>query len=380
MLIFDKLFRGFNKKKKKQKIELLENINGTYFSKNALILYMTAPFLPDNPNKTHQNMLQVKELVKIVGNYKYNVDLVDFNNKLQLNRTYDLIIDIHPGIAPIYEHKMSPDCKKIAYITGSNPDFSIKAELLRVQAANSRTGATLKQRRIVNLFRKDVLDTFDSFFLIGNEHTRSTFNEYAANRFFLIRNTGYINFPQPDFSKKQTNNFLYFASFGQIHKGLDLLLEVFSKNKNINLYVCSNFESEGDFYRAYKRYLYKNKNIFPIGFVDINSKQYQQIADKCSYVVMPSCSEGMAGSILTGMSSGLIPIVSRECGLDEGDVYIFENCSIDCIDKTLTAFARKSSEWIRHESSRIQQIVRDKYSMNNYREQIRAALTNIIPV
>ncbi|WP_314621160.1 hypothetical protein, partial [uncultured Selenomonas sp.] len=101
----------------------------------------------------------------------------------------------------------------------------------------------------------------------------------------------------------------------QVHKGLDLLLEIFGqKDFPFELYICSSFQSEKEFCEVYKSELFHTSNIHSVGFIDIMGEKFCEISEKCSFTILPSCSEGVAGSALTAMSAGIIPIVIRECG------------------------------------------------------------------
>lgn len=356
---------------------LCENVNSSQFDMNCLFVYVAAPFQSKTISFNHQNQWQAKELARIVGEFDYNVDVINYDEKVHLDKAYDLVIDVHPGLNTSYQRNMSAHCRKIAYITGSNPAFSNLAEAQRLESLFDRKRVRLKQRRFAKAFDKGVMDHFDAMFFLGNSYNLRTYDEFNLKKHF-IQNTGVCPFENDDFSKKSPRNFLFLASCGQVHKGLDLLLDVFSRNADLNLYVCSSFKSERDFCTAYHRELYRSKNIHPVGFVSIESDRFREICRQCTYVVLPSCSEANAGSILTAMAAGLIPLVSRECGFAEDEVHYLDDCSIDSITETLRFFAGKSQEWREHESVKASQMVNERYSPSNYSASIRNALRQVI--
>lgn len=379
--VFDKLLNQYNLlllnfKKQRMKYNIEQNVNKTKYAKNCLILYIVFPFKNKNNVETHQNQWQVKELARIIGSFGYNIDVIDYdNNNIKFNKKYDLIIDLHPGLNTSYWPYMNIDCCRIAYITGSNPTFSNKAEERRLDQLLERRGKKLIARRICKEFSKDILESFDAVFFIGNEYNWKTYNGFSIKKVYFIKNNGYVFNSVVENSRRKTNNFLFFASSGQVHKGLDLLLEVFDEQDiGANLYICSSFQSEKDFCDLYNDELFHRKNIFPIGFVDINSNEFNQVMKICSYVVMPSCSEGIAGSILTAMSAGLIPIVSRECGFGEDEVILFEDCNINSIKKTITEYAKKDIDWVMKMSIRTIEIVHARYSKDSFSESVQLAL------
>ena len=58
--------------------------------------------------------------------------------------------------------------------------------------------------------------------------------------------------------KRDPKKFVFFGSLGAVHKGLDLLLEVFSRmTTDCKLYVCSGYEKEEDFCKLYHKELYE---------------------------------------------------------------------------------------------------------------------------
>lgn len=355
------------------------NVNSTSYPRKCLILYVVAPFLTQRMNYGHQNQWQVRELARIIGGFGYNVDVINFDNRnARLKKNYDLVVDLHPGLNDVYKTNMAPGCVRIAYITGSNPEFSNRAEAQRLADLAVRRGALLEQRRYAKPFVRDDLGSFDAMFFIGNAYNYRTYQGFNIKRLYYIRNNGIPLTLMPARGERSPASFLFLASGGQVHKGLDLLLEVFSRNKNLTLYVCSSFKAEKDFCRLYDSELFHTDNIKPIGFVDVAGAYFQRIAAVCSYVVLPSCSEANASSVLTGMSAGLIPIVSRECGFGEDEVHYFPDCSVESIAATLNYFAGMAPEWIKDEADKARSIVMTRYSGEAFTASVQAALKGVL--
>jgi glycosyltransferase involved in cell wall biosynthesis len=104
-----------------------------------------------------------------------------------------------------------------------------------------------------------------------------------------------------------------------VHKGLDLVLEAFAQMPDFHLTVCGPVQHEKDFEDAYNKELYHTANILTTGWMDVSSPEFIEIARNCAGLVYPSCSEGQAGSVVTCMRAGLVPIVSLESGVDVSD-------------------------------------------------------------
>lgn len=361
---------------KKLNKKIIINVNNKAYDKHCLLVYVTDPFV-NGVNNHHQNSWQTIELAKIIGEYGYNVDVVDvFYNKNKFNKKYDLIIDLHPIDFALYYDFLKDNCIKIAYMTGSNTSFSNKMELQRLNDVLKRKHVKLIPRRKSLVISKRI-EKYNGVMFIGNKYNLSTFSEFRLPPVYFIKNTGYeFNF---SITNKNAKKFLFLASSGQVHKGLDLILEVFKdKCTDCELYVCSGFKGELDFEKAYYEELYKTKNIHAIGFVDIFSDKFKEICEECSYMIMPSCSEGMSGSVLAAMSAGLIPIVSKECGFEEDEVIHLRDCSMECIEENIKFYSSKDIEWIRMQCLKSIRTVEERYSSRNYTDSVKKALDGII--
>lgn len=102
------------------------------------------------------------------------------------------------------------------------------------------------------------------------------------------------------------------------------------------------------------------------------------ILDACTFVVLPSCSEGTATSVLAGMASGLIPIVSAQAGVD------VRGCGLHIRDLTPHAvaqainegFAIPDRELVRLGTAAHRQI-EDLHTIEAYRQQLSSILASL---
>jgi glycosyltransferase involved in cell wall biosynthesis len=316
-------------------------------------------------------------MVKELGDWGYNVDIMnDHDRTIRLTKQYDLIIDSFPQNRRIYENNLKRNCFKVFYSTDANPFWHNRQHELRVKALNLRRHARLQVKASLPPFNHELND-FDALFLTGNQRTLSTFSDIPFKKTAFIKNSA-NRFPDVNISQKMPNTFLFLATYPQVLKGLDLLLEVFAKLPDCSLIICSQFQNEKDFCSIYLRELYQLPNILPIGFVDISSNIFKKVIQVSSYVLLPSCAEGMSGSILTAMAAGVIPIVSYECGFNEPDVFFLEQCTIDCIRSTVKTFAQKPLSWIQQQSYKTQEIARAHYSASNFSDSFADALQKLI--
>lgn len=359
-----------------------ENVNHTEYNKDCLMVYIRSPFQREKNKHTHQNIMQAKEIARLIGEQGYNVDVIDYHDEsIVLNKHYDLIFDICPKKCPVYKDNISENTKKIVYLTGSNSSFSNAAELLRLRNLKERRGVELIPRRQASILDVSI-ERADAFLFIGNEYNLRTFDEFNLPPVHFIRNTGYdYKFNVKKLIEKgvrKKENFLYLSGGGAVHKGLDLLLEIFSQpNFPCNLYVCAPFKYEKDFEMEYSKELYNSSNILAIGFVDVLGIKFKRIAQKCSFLILPSCSEGMSGAVTTAMSAGIIPICSKECGYDSTDVVILQDCEMETLHKYIMEYSQMSWDWIEKRSYDMIELSKIKYSWEAFEEGIKEALQNI---
>ena len=238
--------------------KIISNVYQTNYKRNCLIVYITAPFRKGIAS-SHQNSWQVVEMARIISSFDYNVDVIDYEyNRNHFVKKYDLLIDLHPRDNCVYQTSLKTDCIKIAYMTGSNTRFSNNAEKTRLDNLERRKHKRLIQRRSAVLISRKI-EKYNAMFFIGNKYNLQTFSEFKLPPVYFIKNNGYLLNIQGN--KRSEKNFCFIGSFGQVHKGLDLLLEVFAyKCTDCNLYICSSFKEEEDFCNLYNKELYKTKN------------------------------------------------------------------------------------------------------------------------
>jgi hypothetical protein len=356
---------------------ILLNINKTNYKKNCLINYIPQPFFFLTYNEyEHQNHPQLLVLSKIIKELGYNIDVTSFNSKPKLNKKYDLVIDINPKKNKFYEKYLNSNSKKILYLTGSSPTHLNRAEKKAINIFFEKKKLNIIPKRKIDNIPKN-LSYFDAAFLIGDETTLNSYKEYRLPQTFLIKNTGYNFLKNVSSEYKKANVFLYLGGNGQLLKGLDIILDTFSKNNNLKLYVCSNFNNEPMFKKSYYNELFKTKNIIPVGQINIKSNIFRKICEESSYLIFPSSSEGMSGSVLTAMSAGLIPIITKETGISSQNAFYIKRNEKD-INKIVTLLSKKDKVWISKKSNLIKKEIEKKYSITCYENEVKNNLKKIL--
>lgn len=362
----------------KGKKEVINNVNNSNADKRCLLIYIIQPFQKE-VDKSHQNFWQVKEMARIIGNKSYIVDVAYYQYKyVSLHHKYDLVVGLIPRGIDIYTKHMNSGCKQIAYLTSMNLSVTSGNEEKRIEECFQRRGVRLKPRRFAGYIEQRI-EQFDGVWYIGNEFNFQSYSHFKMPPSFRIRNTGYV-FPWADPNiVRDPHCFMYFGSAGQVHKGLDLLLELFAEEiKDCTLYVCGSFAREEDFVKEYHKELYETSNIIPIGHVNIETPQYEELSKICAYSIMPSCAEGSAGSVLTNMSAGIIPLVSKECGFEEEEVITLPDCKKETIKSYIVEYSKKNQEWLKVYSLKSIQIVKEYYGNSAFTKSVEEALDGVL--
>ncbi len=360
-------------------LNVVSNYYNTAFDKNALLVYIISPFNGKNVNKRHSNYWQSLEYGRILRDRGYNVDVIPFIDPyVYLKKKYDLVIASFPKSVDCYSEHLKRDAVKIAYLTTSSPDFNNSQELKRIDDLYKRHSVRMTPMRQIPNLTDDVY-SYDATFFIGNSHNYSTYNIDKMPPVYWIRNHAEIQDINFDPNIKNPRNFMFLGSVGQVHKGLDLLLEIFAADDfSCNLYICGAYEHEKDFYDLYREELTNRPNIFPQGVMDLDSTEFKSLTEKCCYMITPSCAEGKAGSVIDAMSFGMIPIISRECGFDDDEAVILEDCRLETIRRAVLEYSDKDIEWIMNESERIKNISMERYTKQAFTASVEQALDEII--
>lgn len=360
--------------------KIIYNVNKKQHNKRCLFIYITFPFTQKNIPLYHQNVWQAREWVKIFDEFGYTVDVADYQrDDIEPKYDYDLVIGLIPRGIDIYSKHMKPGCKVIAYLTSCDGIYTKNQELMRIRGIEDRRGVFLKPR-YGNMVIEKRIENFDAAFFMGNEYNVKSYSNFSMPGICYIKNTGHnFDVKKMDYESKSSKKFVYFGSAGNVHKGLDLLLEVFAElGSPYELFVCGDFKNEEDFCQVYEKELYHTDNIHPIGRIEIDSDEFWQLMNQCGYSFFASSTEGMAGSVLTTMSAGVINICSKECGFDEADVILLPDCSKETIAKYVVEYGNKDVEWIEDNCNKAIVTVKEKFSEECFAESVRNGLKGVL--
>ena len=315
-------------------------------TKRALLSYIVHPFsIPrDDPHFLHHiNIWHVQEIVRILNQLGYMVDVVDYRDTSFVpHKNYDLFVG-HAGINFEKIAQRLPDsAAKIYFSAGCYWKFHNEQELARFAALRERRGVDLPPDRLVKNSEESALLASDGIIGIGNDFTRRTYAGFSP--VITINGTSLLDDQYERYDKdfeKGREHFLYLAGSGCVHKGLDLLLEAFTLLEQ-HLWICS--KTDERFAEVYSEELHNRSNIHTVGWVQLRSAKFYELMNTCNYVILPSCSEGQAQSIVECMNQGLIPVVSLACGLDVDDYgVILDPCTTGEITRVVLRLSSYSA-------------------------------------
>jgi glycosyltransferase involved in cell wall biosynthesis len=216
--------------------------------------------------------------------------------------------------------------------------------------------------------------------MLGNDFTHSTF-AYAGKPIYRLPLPSAATYPAPAGKPwdECRRRFLWFGSDGMVHKGLDLLLEAFAAMPGYHLTICGPVSGEPDFEHAYRQELYHTPNIETVGWVDVNSERFLNLLNRSVALLYPSCSEGQSGAVVTCMHAGLIPVLSRQSGVDVGDFgMLFPECTIAEIRKMVEHVSSLPAGELEARSRCTWETARRVYTRENYAREYRDAAVKIL--
>ncbi|RPA69079.1 glycosyltransferase family 1 protein [Cyclobacteriaceae bacterium YHN15] len=369
-----KLYKIFDR------IDLVENINLdlTRSQKRVLISYLNSSFKEDliSNHVFSTNILEVNQIIKVFIDLDFAIDVVDCLDHNGFEKVKDKSYDVLFGLGFVFNSMIElPNfSKRILYMTEHHPSFSKEKELERINYFFERHGKNVSILRSGIYYQEKNFDSVDDVIVLGETDLfyNKNYKVHSLKPTGLRNDKYYFNKREFDTSKK---NFLWFGSYGAIHKGLDLLIDIFTNRKDLNLFICGLSDSEMNLFN------FSNKaNIFNLGKINVQSELYLELVNKCSFVIIPSCSEGMSTSILTCMRHSMIPIVMKNTGFNylHDMVFLLEDYKINYIEKQINHITSLNDEHINSLHEKIYSYANDNFNLLRFTGNFKSIITEII--
>lgn len=337
--------------------------------------------------KGHASLWEDREIARSLWKLGYNVRGTQWRDKAaRPSRELAAVVDLGVHLARLDREGLPSGCAKLLYCVFSDPYYHNAAEAERVRAVGERRGAACTPRRQIGepeAFRRS-LEICDAALLNGNEHTLQTYPAEHRHKMWLISTPGSFigpNRKHPAALVPTEREFLWHFGAGAIHKGLDLVLEVFARHPELVLHVVGGaLRGDHDFVAAYRRELTGCDNIRVYGRLLPHSREFAAVASRCCAFVAPSCAEGTSPAVVTCLKVGMYPIVSRDCGvtLVPGGGKYLETCCLDEIEEAVLSTRAMPATDLHAAVAAAQADAHERYSPGAFRnrtlEFLRASL------
>lgn len=173
----------------------------------------------------------------------------------------------------------------------------------------------------------------------------------SLNNFQVIHNGFDVKYNQEFSWNKPINNEYKLAFVGRleaVHKGLDILLKVFSSEKWKNRPLKIMIYGKGSYEETIRQTVIKNKmdNLVLCGYADNLEEVFSQVQG----VVFPSRMEGTPISLIDALLCNRMAIVTPVGGMPEIIIdgyngFVTESITVDGLDKCLERAWQKRNEW-----------------------------------
>ena len=348
---------------------------------SVLLSYIINPFLlkdgetVSNSHTHDRESLQIAKAFLLLG---YAVDVIDYRNKTFIpKKDYSIFVAARTNFQRIAQ-LLKEDCLTIVHLDTAHWLFNNSAAYERCLELQQRRGVTLESIKWVE--PNWAIEYADCATVLGNSFTIGTYS-YAQKPIFplSVPTVNVYAWPEDKNYEGCRNYFLWFGSEGLVHKGLDLALEAFAGMPDYHLYVCGPIQQDKDFEKAYFKELYQTPNIHTMGWVDVSSNDFVEIARNCLALIYPSCSEGQSGAVVTCLQIGLIPLLSYESGVDVEDFGILlKNCSIDEIQLAVQQISGLPAKELKTMSRKAWEFARANYTREKYLKNYRVVIERIM--
>lgn len=350
-------------------------------SKRALLSYLVLPLLPPSRFRDRvkfSNRGIAQEIPRALNELGFKVDIINFDNlSWEPKRDYELFVG-HGGINYEWLSRRLPEItKRIYFSTGLYwKEWNIRMAK-RLYDITFRRASLLPPERFIRYPEEYANHNADGIICLGNQEVAKTYGMFpkviAINNAIYPNNSG--NELDKDFDEGR-NHFLFFSGRGNVHKGLDLLLEAFAQT-DLHLHICQHMQV--DFVNLYYSELTKFPNIHLNGFVKMRSRGFQMQAKQCNWIISASCAEGQPGAILECMGYGLIPILSESNNIDMGHWGLsLKDCTIETIRDTVIQASLTDVNECRIQCQRVIKATKEIYSIENFRAAFIQAVKEIV--
>ena len=348
---------------------------------HVLVSYIIESFIidPDHPTfRSHTHYWETRQMVNTFLELGYAVDLISYRNtSFRPERNYDFFVSARTNFDRLAA-LLNDTCVKVVHLDTAHWITSNHYAYRRLFNLVQRRNVALTGS--IRLIEHNLaIENADLATILGNAFTIESYT-YASKPIYRIPISSPVEY---GWKKRDINairhNYLWFGSGGFVHKGLDLVLELFADLPDYQLFVCGPFEKEKAFLREFNRELFETGNIHPVGWVDVNEVKFRKILDQCLGIIYPSCAEGGGGSVISCMHAGVIPVASYEASVDIKDNGItLAECSHSEMYKAVTRLSDLPGRELEEMAQETWQFTSSTHSKESFGQKYKEFVLNVL--
>lgn len=352
-----------------------------YCAKKALLAYLVYPILPPPTKRdaiTFSNLGIAQYIPRALNELGYEVDIVSWDDtKWVPEKKYDLFIG-HGGIN--FEHisrRLLPQTVRIYFSTGIYwREFNVR-EAKRIYDLSVRRGYLLSPDRSIRFSEESASQVADGIICLGNNNAVRSYSKFPLvlgmnNAVYPVQWDG---LRQKDFDRGR-DHFLFFSGGGNLHKGLDLLLEAFT-GTGLHLHICQVIDPL--FAEIYHDELTNHPNIHLYGHISMRSEEFERLAFLCNWAISATACEGQPGAILECMAYGLIPILPESANIDLEDFGVpLADENLDTIRSVILSVSKMDVEECKKRARGSAIVVSNRYLPEQFNDNFKKAVIQIL--
>lgn len=324
----------------------------------------------------HTLFWESREICRVLMGLGFDIDVIDFDAPAPAEHSpYVGSVTLHHHLLSL-RGDLAPGAMKIMWLTGSHPEVQNAREMERIRALEARRDCVYEPKRQIPRATEETIafELADRCVLIGNDVTLATYPPHLhakiARCCVSAANVSHVK--PPAMLVPPQREFVWFSASSAVHKGLDLLLDLFGSREFPTLHVVGALENEPDFLNIYDVELNGHPRIRYHGFLRGNDPALAAIFDRCVGILHPSASEGMSGSVAHCLEVGLYPIISRATGIDlpPGCGRYLDRCSHDEIAAAIEDVLNKPEKELAREISVLQEMALARFSREAFSRRL----------
>lgn len=352
--------------------------------KRVLIVYLSIQ-MKNIYEERHANYYHLNQMIHYFIAHNWCVDTCMCNDDDAITRLSNNEYDIVLGLGSAWRKaiKTFPKAQSILFLTENIPEVVKEKYHNRVEFFKQRhpgLDSNKAEPRMGYFNQQDIYDANHIIFMSSPYNGEYFKNKNISYRYVVsnaIRNHrfNYCKDEALHTMHMKKYNFVFFGCNGIIHKGVDILCDVFSQLPDCTLSLYGINEKELPLLR-----MICPKNVKICKSVNVQSDDFlTDVIAKNAFIILPSCSEGMSTGVVTCMLHGLIPIVTRESGLlDCEHVNFLQETSVEYIRKVIQNIISTEDEQLVLQSEKIIQHASLTYSLEAFEKMFTKAMQDII--